>query len=166
MKPLFRHYWWIALIAAIAGGLSIYRLASLQDRAALVAALAAAIVSFCYFVQQQKLEEIRLFKELFEEFNSRYDKLNGDLSDISTGIQPSDAAARKKLIDYFNLCGEEYLFYEEGYIHPVVWQSWCRGILSYLKAPHIRTLWDEEVEQGRNTYYGLTVEKLREGAEL
>lgn len=123
------------------------------------------ILGFCYFVQQQKLAEIQLFKELFTEFNQRYDTMNGDLYDIRTGTREVDAAARKTLIDYFNLCSEEFLFFEEGYIHSVVWRSWCRGTLWYLTGPHIRAVWDEEIEQNNNSYYALTIDKLREGAE-
>ena len=123
------------MIAAAGGALMIHRFAGSQDRLALVGALATGTVGFCYFVQQQKLAEIRLFKELFTEFNRRYDTLNGDLYDIRTGIRAIDEAARKTLIDYFNLCSEEFLFYQEGYIHPIVWRSWCRGTLWYLTAP-------------------------------
>jgi len=164
MKPIFRHYWWIAVVVAAGGGWAIHILAASEDRLTLVGALVTGTLGFCYFVQQQKLAETQLFKDLFTAFNERYDKLNDDLYDIQARKGAVDEAGRKRLIDYFNLCSEEFLFYQEGYIHPVVWRAWCRGVLSYLKAPHIRAVWDEEVERDKDSYYGLTADTLREGA--
>jgi len=36
------------------------------------------------------------------------------------------------LFDYFNLCGEEFLFYRKGYIYPEVWQSLGNGHEDFL----------------------------------
>ncbi len=150
----------------LGGGIAIYRFVGPQERVTIVVGLIAGIVGFCYFVQQQKLAEAQLFKQLFTEFNERYDQMNGDLADIRDVSTPCTAAGKKTLIDYFNLCGEEFLFYSEGYIHPKVWRSWCRGILWYLAATHIRSVWDNEVQREQNTYYDLTIEELRKGAKL
>jgi hypothetical protein len=49
------------------------------------------------------------------------------------------------LVEYFNLCAEEYLFFKEGYIHPEAWQSWCRGMVYYLQDDGIRGAWNEEM---------------------
>jgi hypothetical protein len=44
-----------------------------------------------YFVQKQKLEEMKLFKDLFTEFNTRYERQNGKLADIKANkINGSD----------------------------------------------------------------------------
>ena len=43
----------------------------------LVVTLVGLTVSLIFFVQKQKLEELKLFKELFTEFNRRYDEMNG-----------------------------------------------------------------------------------------
>ncbi len=116
-------------------------------------------ISFFYFFQKQKLDEIRLMKELITDFNSRYDNLNEKLNDIllrKGDEEPSmelDQNARATLNDYFNLCAEEYLFKDLGYIDPQVWKAWYRGMEIYFKDRRICELWEQE-EKG--SYYGFT----------
>jgi hypothetical protein len=128
----------------------------------LVGSVVAATLGFCYFVQQQKLAETTLFKQLFSEFNARYDGMNGRLAAIANlGIAP-DENEKVEVVDYFNLCAEEYLFYKEGYIHPEVWRSWCRGMLWYLEREPFNSMW--EIEAETDSYYGLTLTIIRRGA--
>ena len=115
-------------------------------------------ISFFYFFQKQKLDEIRLMKELITDFNSRYDNLNGELNDIlrKGDEEPSmelDQNDRAILNDYFNLCAEEYLFKKLGYIHPRVWEAWYRGMEIYFKDRRICELWEQEE---KDSYYGFT----------
>ena len=115
-------------------------------------------ISFFYFFQKQKLDEIRLMKELITDFNSRYDNLNEKLNDIlrKGDEDPSmilDQDDRATLNDYFNLCAEEYLFKELGYIHPRVWEAWYKGMEIYFR-DRIRELWEQEEKTG--SYYGFT----------
>jgi len=89
-----------------------------------------ALGGFVGFLYASHREDTRLFMELFRSFNERYDRLNEELSRIAA----DDAAAElsvddaNRLMDYFNLCAEEYLFYTAGYIDEQVWQSWARGM--------------------------------------
>lgn|SRR5262245_55957119 len=111
----------------------------------------------CYFVLKQHLEEIRLFKELFVEFNARYDAMNERLYSLCHDPleQPLAKDEITFLYDYFNLCGEEYLFYRKGFIYPEVWSAWRNGMRIFLYCPRIRALW--EVELSTDSYYGLTI---------
>ena len=123
----------------------------------MLTALGSGISSF-YFFQKQKLDEIRLMKELITDFNSRYDNLNGKLNAILRKVaeDPStelDQDDRTILNDYFNLCAEEYLFNELGYIDPRVWKAWYKGMEIYFKG-RIRELWEQEEKTG--SYYGFT----------
>ena len=112
-----------------------------------------AIGGFLYFLYQQHLNETKLFKELFVEFNRRYDMLKNDLNSILFG--PSEgvlsAGEREKLFNYFNLCAEEYFFYKAGYIDHDVWRSWCRGMNVFFSHPRIQGLWEQERKE---SYYG------------
>jgi hypothetical protein len=119
-------------------------------------------LGFCYFVQQQKLAETTLFKQLFSEFNARYDGMNGRLAAIAELDIAPDENEKVEVVDYFNLCAEEYLFYKEGYIHPEVWRSWCRGMLWYLEREPFNSMW--EIEAETDSYYGLTLTIIRRGA--
>ena len=115
------------------------------------------IVSFSYFFQKQKLEEISLFRSLFDKFNERYNQMNERLNKILVLEQNSSLSLNDVILlyDYFNLCAEEYLYYRLGYILPEVWQSWYNGMLIYYGCPHIRALWDKELKA--NSYYGFKI---------
>ncbi len=105
---------------------------------------------------------MRLFKELFVEFNRRYNDLNDDLLDIREGQMNDDRKKLKTLVAYFNLCAEEFFFHEHGHIHRDVWHPWCKGMLFFIEHESISPIWDRESMQG--SYYGLTIQKIRDGA--
>ena len=157
---LFKHYVTIALVGAAVGVAAVLKFAT-GERVPLVGSVLGASLAFCYFVQQQKLAETALFKDLFMEFNRRYDGLNDRLAQIAASGAP-DAIARQTIVDYFNLCAEEYLFYSEGYVHAAAWRSWCAGMLWYFDREPFRTVWREE--SATNSYYGLSLEAIRRAA--
>jgi hypothetical protein len=130
----------------------------------IVITIIGGVFSLFYFVQQQQIEELKLFKELFNDFNGRYDKLNNRLNEIRDNPNNNILTREDKatLDDYFNLCSEEYFYYIKGYIEPDVWQSWCRGMLYFLGNDKIRTIWLREEKTG--SYYGLTLKEIERGA--
>jgi len=158
---VFRNYSWIA-VAVTATAIVVILVSRAPQREALIGSTIGGVLGFCYFAQKQKLEELRLFNELFRDFNRRYDRMNGRLEGICTGNSVHGTELKKALMDYFNLCAEEYLFFKEGYIHPQVWQSWCRGMLYYLRNSRIRQVWNEEMIS--DSYYGLTLLVIEQGA--
>ena len=156
---IFRYYILIALagcLAAIAAVLNSHQNFNWQ----LLLPIIGGSSSFVYFIQKQKLEETRLFKELFTSFNERYDRLNETLNNIIIGNEVEDLSLEEKnsLYDYFNLCGEEYFFYKQGYIYPEVWRSWRNGMRIFYKNQKIKNLWAREIEN--NSYYGFKTELL------
>jgi len=120
----------------------------------LLVSVIGGIAGLSYFLYRQHLDETKLFKELFTEFNRRYDDLNDDLNAILFG--PSEglltADEREHLFSYFNLCAEEHLFYKAGYIDHRVWESWNRGMKPFFKHPRIQALWEQDSKAG--SYYG------------
>ena len=128
---------------------------------ALLTVLDSSLVG-AYFLQKQKLAETHLMKELITDFNKRYDALNGPLQDIlRTGRERSAPELtqdeQKTLVDYFNLCAEEYLFYDLGYIEPRVWQAWRCGMTAHSSQdPRIFAVWEQEPKA---SYYGFTFPK-------
>jgi len=115
-----------------------------------------AVLGLSYFVLKQHLEDIRLFKELFSAFTSRFDKMNERLYELLDGppeqtLTPEEVTF---LYDYFNLCAEEYLYYRKGFIYPEVWLAWIHGMRLFYASPRIRALWKSELQTG--SYYGFS----------
>jgi len=121
---------------------------------AILVSLLSALISFVYFYQQRKKEELKIFIQLFEKFNKRYDQMNNDLNKIFKKSELNEDD-RIKLYDYFNLCGEEYLYYSRGYIFDEVWESWQNGMKYFLKNEQVYKLWKEE--EKTKSYYGLKI---------
>ena len=112
----------------------------------------------CSFWQQQDLEKTRFFFELFNNFNERYNALNDDLDLITRKDGPLAAPERQKVVDYFNLCAEEYMFYRRGFIPDDVWTSWANGIRHYKRNSRFVTAWREE--RGTDSHYGFDFETV------
>ena len=92
---------------------------------------------------------------MFVDFNKRYDSLNGELAILKDPKIETPLAIREKLtlVDYFNLCAEEYLFHRRGYIHPEAWRAWTNGMRDIFCSPRILAFWMEEA--GTDSYYSL-----------
>jgi hypothetical protein len=111
------------------------------------------VAGFTVFLYRQHLDETKLFKELFAEFNARYNALSDGLNAtlFSTTSDPLSNSERDTLFKFFNLCAEEFFFYECGYIDRRVWESWYRGMSVFFKNQRIQALWKDDSKG--NSYY-------------
>ena len=109
--------------------------------------------AFTHFLYGQHHQDTQMFVNLFAKFNERYDKLNEKLNAIVS--RPVDLPLLPEhintLYDYFNLCAEEHLFYEAGYVDEVVWQAWLRGMKYFAKDAAVLRLWKQDMATG--SYY-------------
>jgi len=133
----------------------------LKPESSLIISTTGIFLSVLFFIHKQYLEELRAFKELFTDFNRRYNKLNDELLDIAEEKR-TGSDAQKTLDDYFNLCSEEYLFYTKGLILDKVWGSWCRGMKANLSIKPVGEYW--ALSQEEQSYYGLTSEIIEQGS--
>jgi hypothetical protein len=148
---LFKWYALICLLAIFVAAVAFLPHSKWQP----FVAVAGVILSFAFGIQKQNLEETKLFKELFEQFNERYDELSDDMNCIYRNSEsPLTEAEIKTLYKYFNLCGEEYLYYQKGFICDEVWQAWKIGMKFLRQNPRIKRLWDEDLKNN-DSYYGL-----------
>jgi hypothetical protein len=117
-------------------------------------ALLLAAAAFVHFLYQQHSSGTERFIQLFEAFNRRYDEMNKELNAIadSPDSTPLSADEIAVLYDYFNLCAEEFLFYDAGYIDDRVWESWRNGMKHFFCKPRIARVWASE--RAQNSYYG------------
>ena len=131
------------------------------DARALLGAI-ISIVTLYYGNLKNNIENDKLFKELFETFNGRYDMEINDLLN-ALRIKPSrklKQEERNMVISYFNLCAEEYLWKTKGRIPKDVWNAWKSGIKENLEISQIKIVFDEETasQRGKDSYYGLYME--------
>lgn len=159
---LKRRSWYPWLFVTICGILLplAFMLAPDQRLEAIVAVF-GAVGGFTHFIYSQHHQDVQLFHDLFGQFTKRYDELNNDLNAIrmraiGTPLQPDE---KRRLYDYFNLCAEEHLFHEAGYIDHRVWHAWCKGMVAFDDVPEIHALWAEELST--NAYYGFSLKMIR-----
>ena len=163
---IYKNYWKLAILWTVVCGVLIAVLVE-QSRASLFITSIGTALAFSYFVLQQKLAEAKMLKELFTEFNNRYNKLNDKLNSHSTectGYPEVDNAIQ----DYFNLCAEEYFFHKEGCIPNEVWESWKNGMKHFFcNNEAVKRAWQNEMKNSSNkqSYYGFEeeVETFRKG---
>jgi hypothetical protein len=147
-------------IAAVVLAVAIYFL--LNEKPEIPLAIIAAGISISFGVRQYQIENDKMFKDLFETFNARYDQdFNNLLNDVIENRTHESITKEEKLkiVDYLNFCAEEYLWYQKGRIDEMVWTSWENGIKYYLDKSPIKEIVDEQKIQ-KNSYYGL-FEKLK-----
>lgn len=126
----------------------------------IILGLAGLLLTLIYNYHNRRMAKDRMNKELFTEFNKRYDSLNEYLEQIvSTCNNINELNAqpilRYKLNDYFNLCAEEYYWHTKNRIDKRIWHSWEEGMNRwYNKYPVIQEAWDEELlNYGHKTFY-------------
>lgn len=132
-----------------------------SERLPVTITLLTAIGGATGFLYSKHSQEMQLFRELFREFNVRYDALNGPLNMIRSRpegekIEASDLGV---LYDYFNLCAEEHMYYIAGCIADRVWRSWRNGMRYFAEDPEIYSLWQQELQS--ESYYGFSIDCIK-----
>lgn len=149
-----RKYWFYIPLATVLF-ITLYLLASDQGIGPeiLVAALSGTFAT-AFFAYRAHADDAKFMRELLLHFNSRYDKLNDELQTMLNAPSGTPVEEFEKIIiiDYFNLCAEEWLFRRAGYVWDPVWESWENGMRQYATLDCVRNIWMEERQS--NSYYG------------
>ncbi len=157
IKRFLYKYYALVSTAVFATGVCLVLLGSLEWNQ--FAAITAGVFAFAFSVQKQNLEEMKWFKELFQQFNLRYDSLHEDLNRIYQRPPelPLEDHEIKTLFKYFNLCGEEHLYFEKGFICEEAWMAWHNGMTFFRQNPRIKKLWNDDLQT--DAYYGLSFDQ-------
>jgi hypothetical protein len=161
---LFRHYWWLTPLFAALAGWAVVAYSRPENVPGNLVALCAAALGVVYFVQKRKVDDLQIFERLFVKFNERYAAMHSDLQRVATARDEDVCGDRVVLDAYFNLCAEEYLFFQQGRILPCVWRAWCRGMVAFLQNRRVWSYW--QAEEGQDSHYELTLRAIYEGAGL
>lgn len=102
-----------------------------------------SIIAAYFGWQKPSIENDRIFKDLFNEFNSKYDKdINNLFNKLRINEQEFDPINDTLLIiDYINLCSKEYLWYKKGRIPEDVWESWKNGMIANFKIKPVKNIY-------------------------
>jgi len=106
-------------------------------------------ITVYYSWHSNRLAHDKMMKELFADFNNRYDKINNFLVEIETRVptfEQLDAFENSLLLkqavyDYFNLCSEEFYWYHKKRIDEIIWNSWQSGMIYWYNVTAIREMW-------------------------
>lgn len=74
--------WLFIVLALLSVSFAIYGPAADEKRAQVAFTLVGASAVLVHFLYVRHLEETKMFRELFTEFNARYDKLNEKLNSL------------------------------------------------------------------------------------
>ncbi|WP_233189720.1 hypothetical protein [Halobacteriovorax sp. DA5] len=111
---------------------------------------ASVFIAFLAFFINLRINALRSVFYITNEFNKRFDVLNDCLNTENLSVQ--------KIYDYFNLCAEEYFFYNIGLVPESVWNSWFSGMSYYFEnKDQIKNLAYKEFkehEKIKSSYYG------------
>jgi hypothetical protein len=78
--------------------------------------------------------------------------MNNQLQEIAEKEGILSASERATIVDYLNLCAEEYMFYRRGYVPEDVYQSWRNGMNLYAAKDRFIKVWN--AERTTQSYYG------------
>ena len=80
MRLRNRHFFpWVSAIGALVGSAAILRFVPNDSQLQLLLTWLAASAGFTAFLYTRHLQETQLFKQLFTEFNQRYNQMNEQL---------------------------------------------------------------------------------------
>ena len=127
-------------------------------------AIVGAVLAAVFQIAAAYRAKVSHFLECFARCNESYAKLNGRLKQPPTAHQSSedstgDDGPSDAIIDYFNLCAEEYLMHKMGVIPDFVWNVWRKGIHSYAGRKDIQDAWSKEMGDGCD-YYGFDLMQI------
>ena len=131
----------------------------------LILGLMGLLITCKYQKHQKSMSDDRLLKELFTEFNHRYDELNSNLIKIQNEFPTLELLEkaeekdelRNTIIDFFNLCAEEKYWHTKGRIEDEIWRSWSSGMnYWYNNVPVIKEMWKNEIKDDNGLSYYIT----------
>lgn len=139
---------------------------------AIILAIVASFLAYRHNKLTREISNDNLQKQLFTEFNSRYNKLNDLLRFVMEFSQEKEEEFMKalenemfgeftksyikfKINDYFNLCSEEYYWYSKRRVDERIWSSWKKGMNDiYNSSSIIQNQWQDEIRnEGWKSFY-------------
>jgi len=150
--PIKRYWFYILTLCAGIFGMSWLEYKSKISDEIFLGSIATFITLFLSVINYYQSND-KFFKELFIEFNQRYNGMDDFLNSLTNDSTINNAKDRQRIVEYLILCAEEYMWVKKGRIPMHVWKNWRTGIEVHLSKLPIRKIYEEEnIEKG--SYYG------------
>ncbi|MCG2587789.1 hypothetical protein [Rhodohalobacter sulfatireducens] len=156
MNFILRYKFSLLLIIGVTGAFFLIGTNGVSDK--YFFSIIGTLITLYIGLTQYQLNNDKIFKELFNNFNQRYDEEFNDLINELSSNGDKRVLNRKEktlIIDYLNLCAEEYLWYKKSRIPKDVWTAWKNGIESNLEIEEVREVVSHELIKFKDSYYGL-----------
>lgn len=130
--------------------------------------IVATGISLILGLRAYKTENDKIFKEIFTQYNKRYDEEFRDgLNAIVRRIEEQNAQdlspdEENLVMAYVDMCSEEYLWYKLKRLPKEVWEAWWAGMLYFFDKEYIRDIVHREMKDQSDFYYGLYVQLEKE----
>lgn len=124
--------------------------------ASVILSVIGTIIALSSWYISDRRNKDRFEKELFDSFNSRYSELNQHLLSSYTHefLEDCSAAEANAIIDYANICSEEYYWFRRKRISKTIWISWHEGMKYHYKHHKVfGKYWDKEMNDNKASYY-------------
>lgn len=169
MKKFFSKYY-LPIIAAFLLVVAFYVLFFCleEKKAEVYISVIAAILALYFGLLKHQISNDEMFLTIFSDFNSIYNNdFNDLLNELRTNVKWELTQKEVNLIiDYFNLCAEEYLWFKKGRLPKDIWNAWKAGIMENLQITQVYEIYKKEmrIDNNRKAYYGLEdeIQKMAE----
>ena len=107
-------------------------------------------------IHYNEYKKTKIMHDLFLHYNSKYNEIDDYLREVQDKDDKLIIGKNNKIIDYINLCAEEYFWFKKGLISKEIWNNWKNGIDEKLKCNKIKEVFIDECTKSEKTdsYYG------------
>jgi len=137
----------------------------LKDLGPVIIAVVAICLTYRHHKHSRKIANDKMQMELHTKFSDEFEKLLPNLlvlidselpqNNLSYG-EEQEAINTLTIRKYFNLCAEEFYWYDRGRIDKEVWNSWRNGMNDfYSMSPLMQQLWEDNSKNGGYKAYYL-----------
>lgn len=123
--------------------------------------IVASILTALIMIHYNEYSKTKVTHDLFIHYNKRYNEIADDLRNIQNNTDNLIICKNNKIIEYINLCAEEYFWYKKGLINKKIWNNWRNGIEEKLRCNLIKEVFFNEYEENnkKDSYYDFFKDK-------
>ncbi len=112
----------------------------LATLATLVVGVASAIISVRAYFRQENSQMIRYFLGEYGRIVRSYPRGTRHAR-LGASLPPVSDEMTEVVLEYLNLCSQEYLMWKQGYLDSRIWAIWRAEMVKTIRSPLYRREW-------------------------